>query len=459
MTYSIIQKSQLEGANRIDAEYYQMKYLDIYRKLSELKTITLSEFCRIADGDHSKIPGFVESDGIRYLRAKDLHRFFIDDSDSVFISKDYFQKIKRSHIKPLDIVLSIMGTVGNLAIILSEYGKITANRAVSIISPKSQEKFSSYFLVVYLESKFGVMQRERESMGGVQQRVNLDDLANIRVPIISKEKQQQVVLIFEKALQENNNSKTFYSRAENLLLEELGLSSFAKASEDEERFYIVNFSEIKSENRMDAEYFQPKYEKLISKLKSKNSKKLVDFVKDYSTGFPFKSENYQEEGIPLIRINNIKKGFLDLSDTTYLSERDFLLSPKDTAISGDIVLSMSGSIGITAIIPDNIPKCSINQRILRFSVKNINKEYLTLVLNSVVGNLQLKRLGTGGVQTNISYKDIKNILIPYLTDSTQQKIAELVRKSHEARKRSKELLEEAKKTVEEMIEKGGERNE
>ncbi len=38
----------------------------------------------------------------------------------------------------------------------------------------------------------------------------------------------------------------------------------------------------------------------------------------------------------------------------------------------------------------------------------------------------------------------------------QLKAVELVSKSHEARKKSKELLEEAKRKVEEMVEKGGE---
>ena len=45
-----------------------------------------------------------------------------------------------------------------------------------------------------------------------------------------------------------------------------------------------------------------------------------------------------------------------------------------------------------------------------------------------------------------------------LSIKIQQKIADLVKKSHEARKKSKELLEEAKRKVEEMIEKGGEKN-
>lgn len=219
--------------------------------------------------------------------------------------------------------------------------------------------------------------------------------------------------------------------------------------------YIVNFSDISNANRMDAEYFQTRYEKLIAKIKLNGVKKLEDFVKDYSTGYPFKSDNYQEEGIPLVRINNIRKGFIDLTDTAYLAEKDYLLSPKDIAKSGDIVVSMSGTIGMSAVIPEDVIKCSINQRILRFTPKDMDSDFLALVLNSIVGHFQLERIGTGGVQTNISYKDIQNILIPVLPKEAQEQIAELVRKSHTARKKSEELLEEAKRKVEEMIGKGG----
>ena len=95
-----------------------------------------------------------------------------------------------------------------------------------------------------------------------------------------------------------------------------------------------------------------------------------------------------------------------------------------------------------------------NQRILKISSTGIDKDYLVLLLNSIVGRYQLERIGTGGVQTNISYKDIKNILIPELSSATQEKIADLARQSHEARKKAKELLGEAKRKVEELIEQG-----
>ena len=51
-------------------------------------------------------------------------------------------------------------------------------------------------------------------------------------------------------------------------------------------------------------------------------------------------------------------------------------------------------------------------------------------------------------------EQIKNCLIPILPDSIQQRIADLVQRSHSARKEAKQLLKEAKRKVEEMIEKG-----
>ncbi len=73
----------------------------------------------------------------------------------------------------------------------------------------------------------------------------------------------------------------------------------------------------------------------------------------------------------------------------------------------------------------------------------------------MLAKLQFEKFTTGTSYPTITDEDIENILIPILPKSTQQKIADLVRKFHEARKKSKELLEKAKREVEEIIEKGG----
>lgn len=209
--------------------------------------------------------------------------------------------------------------------------------------------------------------------------------------------------------------------------------------------------------RLDAEYYQPKYDFIVDKIKSyKNGYEILNaFIENYSTGFPYKSETYTNEGIPLIRINNISKGQLNLSNATNIPDTDFNLSEKDIAVENDILISMSGTIGNSCRVPKDI-KAVVNQRIMRFTPKNYDSEVLSLLINSIIGYLQLERIGTGGVQTNISATDIKEIFIPKLQTDKQQQIAKLIEESFYLKKQSEHLLEVAKRAVEIAIEENEE---
>ena len=55
------------------------------------------------------------------------------------------------------------------------------------------------------------------------------------------------------------------------------------------------------------------------------------------------------------------------------------------------------------------------------------REYLQVVLRSMIGKLQLERPTTGTTYPTVTDRDVENIIIPILLTETQQKIAELVR--------------------------------
>jgi restriction endonuclease S subunit len=114
---------------------------------------------------------------------------------------------------------------------------------------------------------------------------------------------------------------------------------------------------------------------------------------------------------------------------------------------------MSGTIGNSCKIPKNV-SAVINQRIMKITPQNISFELLPLLINSIIGQTQLERIGTGGVQTNISSSDILNILIPIISNKIQTEIEEKIKESFSLKQSSKELLEVAKKAVETAIENG-----
>lgn len=67
--------------------------------------------------------------------------------------------------------------------------------------------------------------------------------------------------------------------------------------------------------------------------------------------------------------------------------------------------------------------------------------------------MQIERDAGGSVIAHWKPEQIKKLQVSILPKSIQQEIADLVRQSHQARKKAKELLEKAKREVEELIEK------
>jgi len=139
----------------------------------------------------------------------------------------------------------------------------------------NEKAISGYYLMAYLNCKLARKQMEREALGSMQVELTLDATKNLLVLLPDVEIQHNIGELIKKFYDLSEESENFYSQAENLLLEELGLKDFEVKND---LSYIVNLSEAKSAHRADAEYFQPKYEKLISKIKTQNAKLLGDLV-------------------------------------------------------------------------------------------------------------------------------------------------------------------------------------
>jgi len=149
----------------------------------------------------------------------------------------------------------------------------------------------------------------------------------------------------------------------------------------------------------------------------------------------------------------LSKNGVKNKDQKYLNEKLYQKLRKNYEPKlGEILLTKDATPGIAYVMKEPIEGI-ISSGILRLELKekDIEKEYLALCLNSIIGQMQSERDGGGSVITHWKPEQIKNILVPILPKPTQQKIADLVKKSHESKKRAKQLLEEAKQKVEELI--------
>ncbi len=454
MVFSVIQKSQLEGAKRLDAEYYQPEYLRADEVVSTIRYSTLGD---IADKVFSGPFGSTltsdsyQTQGTPFIRIGDISDIFIEPKDLVYISPEEHKRIFSTHLKPRDIVLSKIGTVGRLSVISEDLGEvnISENNIGIRLSKLSPERRA--FLLFFLLSKYGQLQLLRRASGNVQPKLNVADVGEIKVPGVEDFALKKFSEFYERITKFRKKSESFYFQAERTLLEELDL---AGEEFEDELTYVVSSNEVEEAERVDADYFQPKYEKLLSKLKTRNAKPLGSIV-SMTKGTEPGSSAYCNKGKPFIRVSNLTKEGLDTNNQQYLSDDLYNdLKDKFEPQVGEVLLTKDATPGVAYVVKEPIGGI-ISGGILRLRVtKDIDPEYLALCLNSVVGKLQVTRSIVGSVISHWRPAQIEETLIPILPKPTQQKIADLVKKSHQARKEAKELFEEAKRKVEEMVEKG-----
>ena len=444
ISYSIIQKSQLEGGLRLDAEYYQPEYLSLNSKLKNQKSKFLADLAKnIICGPFGS--AILQEDyraaGVPLIRVSDLNDWFVRDDDLVFIKESLSEKMKRYQVTDGDIVVSQRGTIAMFSRVTNIFPKW--NISANLISIKKSPQIDFDYLLAFLNSFYGINQLYHKLSGQVQPKITTDDVRQILIFVPDIEKQREIAKFIQNSRHGQESSKSLYSQAENLLLTELGLSE-SKAWEDETLSYIVNLSEAKSAHRADAEYFQPKYEKIVSLIRTNGGTVLGDLA-TMKKGIEPGSESYQDEGKLFIRVSSLSKNGIEDKDQKYLSDELYQKLKKNYEPKvGEILLTKDATPGVAYVMKEPIEGI-VSGGILRLKLKNekVENEYLALCLNSVIGQMQAKRDGGGSIITHWRPEQIKNILIPILSENTQKEIEGIIKNAYQEIQKSNRIYSQA----------------
>ncbi|WP_041918244.1 restriction endonuclease subunit S [Haemophilus parainfluenzae] len=444
---------------RIDDEFFMKEYISAYRKIKSIPNIVLKDEISVltdfhANGSYeaiSEVFELLDEPNFAYMvRTTDLETNNFSDNVK-YITKKAYNFLSKSQVFGGELLINKIGTPGKSYLMPYLNRPTSLGMNLFLIRTNENSCINEKFLYIYFNTNFGLKIINRKINGTVPLTIDKAAIRSLYVPKFESDFIYEISSLVDKVFDLELEAKSMYRQAELLLLDTLKLKDFNPPSQT---INIKSFADsFGTSGRLDAEFYQEKYEKLIDKIKSypKGYNTLDYFIKDFSTGFAYKSETYTETGIPLIRINNIGNGTLDISNAMLIPQGDISLSPKDVANENDILISMSGTIGNSCKVPKGV-NAVVNQRIMRISPQNINVEVLPLIINSIIGKYQLERMGTGGVQTNISANDIKQIVIPNVEEKIQTQIADLIQQSDRLRQESQNLLEEAKFKVEQAIE-------
>lgn len=136
--------------------------------------------------------------GVRFLRVQNIFDGKVNyDDDTLFISEDVHDVLRRSQIAPGDILLSIAGSIGRTGIVPNDAPELNCNQAVAIL--RTTEKVYQPFLRHWLESAEAQRQMRGATVTGTIQNLSLSQIGELRIPLPPLPEQRRIAAILDKA--------------------------------------------------------------------------------------------------------------------------------------------------------------------------------------------------------------------------------------------------------------------
>ena len=368
----------------------------------------LGEVCiQITDGSHNP-PSGVEQSEYLMLSSKNIDDDFITLDSPRFLShSDYIAENKRTTVSEGDLLMTIVGTIGRVAIVPKELKGICLQRSVAVIKP-NKEIINNRYLMYQLQNMRSFL--EKEARGVAQKGIYLKQVSQLDIKLPEIEQQKQIVKVLDKV------SKLISLRKQQLAkLDELVKARFV------EMFGTFPANPFR--------WSIGKIQDVVSDVRYGSSRPAVEGGK-----------------YPYLRMNNITySGELDLRDTKRIDIPDSELD-KCTVRRGDVLFNRTNSkelVGKTCVynrdelmvLAGFVIRVRINER--------IRPEVLSAFLNMDFSKRMLIGMCKTAIgQANINAKELQNIDLYIPPIELQDQFVTL-----------KNKIDQQKQTVQQSLEK------
>ncbi|MBO7081519.1 MAG: restriction endonuclease subunit S [Neisseriaceae bacterium] len=461
---SVLKMSEVKENNenfRIDSEPFKKsnlitnQYFD-YVKLSDIALINPSK---------TEISNLNLDTEVSFISMQNLGTGNINDRETGTI-KDY--RTGYTYFAENDILIAKITPCmehGKCAIAINLKNKIGFGSTEYNVFRITDERFIKEFVFCFLNRE-NIRKIAADNMIGTsgRQRVPTNFYENLLIPLFPLEFQQQIEQMVRESHACLEQSKGLYREAEVLLYRELGLDPENPLASIEPHSGSLNISvrplsqSLNATGRLDSEYYQQKYDEIEKVIKNYRGgyMKLKD-IGEFKNGSLISEDFYVEKAKrAYIRIKELSFNEpIKIAESVFIDD-NFEAKNETTVKEHDFVIATIGSVGKVNLIPKELNGSFISNNTSKFSLldNDILPEFLELLLRSILVQEQILKEITQTVQPKISNYSLENIVIPKINLQTQTQIAEKIKQSFTLRKKASELLQTAKQSVENAIEKG-----
>jgi len=301
------------------------------------------------------------------VRVNNFHGHSLDLREVMKISREIESKYSRTRIREGDVLITIVGSVGQVAIVPAELNGWNIARAVAIVRPKKPEL--SRWLALVLRSPGAQYQLGVAANTTVQTTINLKDLRRLSVPFPRAAERRAIVDILGTL-----DDKIELNRKQNETLEEMARTLF--------KAWFVDFEPVRA--KMDGRWQRGQslpglpahfydlfpdrlVESELGEIPEGWQLRSLDSIANYLNGlalqkFPPESG---DEFLPVIKIAQLRAGNTNVADRA--SAR---IKPEYVVVDGDVLFSWSGSLEIEVW---NGGRGALNQHLFKVTSDSVPK--------------------------------------------------------------------------------------
>lgn len=442
---TIVDLNSLKLGTRIDSQFYDPRYQFDTSSGNWKKVGDILASCEyglsLAMND--------ENIGVPMFKMDDIkHAYLLDDNVRYADVGD--EDIEKYKCEINDVFFNRVNSedlVGRTGIYKLNKASVFASYLIRI-RPQSNLIMPQY-LNLFLNSKYGKLQIDKHKRRAVNQaNINAQELKNFDIKIPSKDFQIELSKHADESWRLLESSRQKFAEAEKSLTSSLGLNDLPLTKS---AGYVSHIEDAGRLLRLDAEYYQPKYDAIESAIK--DLPEGWDYLTDVVTVSSEKHTISAENTYSYIELADINPSPGVVGNSTELYGSELPSRAKMLLRKGDVLISsVEGSIDKMALVNQSSENLVGSTGFFVIRSKNYSPEVNLVLCKSKPVRSLIKREAQGTILTAVPTKSLSRVVVPRISEELQSVISEKVKSSHDMLERSYHAHNRTIKAVEIMIE-------
>lgn len=356
--------------------------------------VSLGQICKVQVGYAFKSTNY-KKDGIPILRISNITDDGIQfNSYTVFADESEKNILHEFLVKRGDIVIALSGATTGKCTIYDKNEVSLLNQRVGRLRFLNEYDVNPSYVYYYLRTM-----REKIltiSMGFAQPNLSHTELLKLRIPIPEISTQNEIVKILDTVYEMKRKRQRILLYGRELLI-----SVFIRIFGDP----MINPNNWKIDNLG----------------------KFLSFVTSGSRGW---SRYYTKTGSKFIRVQNLDGHKLNLNDIAYVNPPDNMESKRTRVVSRDVLVSITGITGLSAVVPENVGDAYVSQHVAIMRIRDsINPYYLaSFIMMPTGGQVQFSRIQYGQSKPGLNLDQIKSLKVVVPPLELQNKLENIIHK-------------------------------